>query len=218
QALSVPLSPSKADERRGVSLKLARNILRPSVRRRGVNRDCCFFQAQFVSIRADKGAILCGGASVSCNAGAMVVVTKRSYPGDAALDLRGIMEVTVRFHDPHGRTVMQTTVASFGEVHFGQAALGHRRRTKCLVRIADQIYRHPGGTLPAKLHEPKDYKAMDRLVNRPEVTHAAVLQTHCQRTLEQMRQAPGVILVLHDTTELDYSGLHSITDLGPIGG
>jgi hypothetical protein len=59
---------------------------------------------------------------------------------------------------------------------------------------------------------------MDRLMNRPEVTHTAVLEGHRQRTLQQMRQAPGVVLVLHDTTELDYSGLRSISDLGPIGG
>jgi hypothetical protein len=112
---------------------------------------------------------------------------------------------------------MMTTVATFGEVHFGEARLGHQRRTKCLVRIADLTYRHPGGTLPAKLHDPKDYKAMNRLVNRPEVTHAAILEPHRQRTLERMRQAKGVVLVLHDTTELDYSGLLSISDLGPIG-
>jgi hypothetical protein len=111
-----------------------------------------------------------------------------------------------------------TSVASFGERHFGTAFLGHQRRTRCLVRIADQIYRHPGGTLPAKLHEPKDYKAMDRLMNRPETTHAAVLQPHRQLTQERMRQSNGTVLVLHDTTELDYSGLQSIGDLGPIGG
>ncbi len=113
---------------------------------------------------------------------------------------------------------MRATMATFGEAHFGGAALGHKRRTRCLVRIADRIYRHPGGTLPAKLHEPKDYKAMDRLMNRPEVTHKAVLRPHCERTLAAMRQAEGVVLVLHDTTELDYSGLRSIADLGPIGG
>lgn len=111
-----------------------------------------------------------------------------------------------------------TTVASFGERQFGAACLGHRRRTQCLVRIADQVYRHPGGTLPAKLHEPKDYKAMDRLMNRPETTHAAVLEPHRQQTLGQMRQSAGVVLVVHDTTELDYSGLRSIPDLGPLGG
>lgn len=109
-------------------------------------------------------------------------------------------------------------VASFGERHFGAALLGHQRRTQCLARIADQIYRHPGGTLPAKLHEPKDYKAMDRLMNRPETTHAAVLEAHRQHTLQRMQQSTGTVLVLHDTTELDYSGLQSIRDLGPIGG
>lgn len=113
---------------------------------------------------------------------------------------------------------MTTFEPSFGETHFGAADLGHRQRNRCLVKIADLIHRHPGGTLPAKLHAPKDYKAMDRLVNRPEVTHPAVLRAHCERTLDRMRQADGPVLVLHDTTELDYSGLRSIADLGSIGG
>jgi hypothetical protein len=113
---------------------------------------------------------------------------------------------------------MATFETSFGQTHFGACDLGHRQRNRCLVRIADAIHRHPGGTLPHKLHEPKDYKAMDRLMNRPEVTHDAVLRAHCQRTLGLMRQVDGPVLVLHDTTELDYSGLHSIADLGSIGG
>jgi hypothetical protein len=105
---------------------------------------------------------------------------------------------------------------SFGEANFGSADLGHKDRTDCLVRIANLIQRHPGDTLPHKLMSPKDYKAMDRLVNRPEVTHDAVLCPHRQRTMARMRETPGVVLVLHDTTELDYSGL-SIPELGPIG-
>ncbi len=113
---------------------------------------------------------------------------------------------------------MMTSVASFGEKNFGGANLRHERRTKCLVRIADLIYRHPGGTLPFKLCAPKDYKAMDRLMNQEEVTHATVLETHRQRTLERMREEKKVILVLHDTTELDYTGLRSIPDLGGVGG
>jgi hypothetical protein len=111
-----------------------------------------------------------------------------------------------------------TTTASFGKTQFGSAPLGHKKRTECLVKIADLIHRHPGGTLPHKLHQPKDYKAMDRLMNRPEVTHASVLASPFERTRQRMREATGVTLVLHDTTELDYSGLKSITDLGSIGG
>jgi hypothetical protein len=110
-----------------------------------------------------------------------------------------------------------TTAPSFGATHFDTAPLGHKKRTECLVKIADCIYRHPGGTLPAKLHAPKHYKAMDRLMNRPEVTHATVLAAHRARTHKAMEQLNGPVLVLHDTTELDYSGLKSITDLGSIG-
>ena len=107
-----------------------------------------------------------------------------------------------------------TTVASFGERHFGAAQLGHKRRSACLVRIATQIYRHPGGTLPAKLHQPKDYKAMDRLMNRPEVTHAAVLAPHYERTLALMYQTSNPVLIIHDTTELDYSGHATLDGMG----
>ena len=105
----------------------------------------------------------------------------------------------------------------FGQTHFGGCDLGHRSRNQCLIKIADLIHRHPGGTLPHKLHAPRDYKAMDRLVNRPETTHAAVLAGHIKQTLEQMCQLDGPVLILHDTTELDYTGLHSIADLGSIG-
>ena len=54
-------------------------------------------------------------------------------------------------------------------------------------------------------------------MNRPEVTHASVLQGHLQRTRQRLQATSAVVLLLHDTTELDYSGLHSIADLGPIG-
>src|SRR5688500_10611564 len=113
---------------------------------------------------------------------------------------------------------MATLDTSFGDTHFGGCELGHRMRNRCLVKIADRIQRHPGGTLPHNLHHPKDYKPMDRRMNRPEVTHAAVRQGHLQRTRGLMGQVDGPVLVLHDTTELDYSGLRSIADLGSLGG
>jgi hypothetical protein len=85
-----------------------------------------------------------------------------------------------------------------------------------LLRVAEKIGRQPGGTLPNKLAQPADYKAMDALMNRPEVTRASVLAPRVRRTQALMRAAPGAALLLHDTTELDYSGL-SIPELGPIG-
>jgi len=102
--------------------------------------------------------------------------------------------------------VCQGFVASY----FGAVDLGHQNRNRCFERVAQQISRHPGGTLPDKLNDPNDYAAMDRLMNRPETTHASVLLPHRQKTVAKMHACPGVVLVLHDTTVLDYSGKKSL--------
>lgn len=94
--------------------------------------------------------------------------------------------------------------------YFSKVELGHKSRNRCFYRVAEQISRHPGGTLPDKLSDANDYAAMDRLMNRPEMTHASVLTPHRQRTLEKMQACPGVVLILHDTTVLDYSGKKSL--------
>ena len=108
------------------------------------------------------------------------------------------------------------TVSTFGREHFGRAALGDRRRAARLVKTADAVMCHPGGTLPAKLSDPADLKALYRLVGRPEVTHAAVLATHRERTPGRMREHPGVVLTVHDTTQLDYTTRRSLTGLGQV--
>ncbi len=89
--------------------------------------------------------------------------------------------------------------------YFGEVDLGHKSRNRCFQRVAQQISRHPGGTLPDKLSDPNDYIAMDRLMNRPETTHESVLTPHYQCTLAKMQAHAGVVLMLHDTTVLDYS-------------
>ena len=65
--------------------------------------------------------------------------------------------------------------ARFGEEHFGAAQLGDLRRTKRLVQLADKMVMHPGGTLPDKIDDPASLKALYRLVDQEEVTHATVL-------------------------------------------
>jgi hypothetical protein len=115
------------------------------------------------------------------------------------------------------QTCAQVTAQSFAQENFGSVQLGHQARNDALLRLAQRLCRHPGGTLPTKLACPADYQSMCRVVNRPEVTHERVLAPHYQRTRQRMEQTPGVVLLLHDTTELDYSGLHSIAELGPIG-
>jgi len=105
---------------------------------------------------------------------------------------------------------------SFGEEHFGAAELGDARRTKRLVRIADKMVKHPDGTLPDKINDPAELRALYRLANEARVTHEAVLEPSRARTLRKMAETEQTVLVIHDTTELDFSGL-SISTLGHIG-
>jgi len=114
-----------------------------------------------------------------------------------------------------GREVPRRT---FGQEHFGQADLADKRRTASLVDLADRFFAHPSGTLPHKCKDPKVLRRCYRLMRARPVTHPAVLAPHVRRTLRLIRQQQGVVLVPHDVTELDYSGLKSLHgELGQIG-
>lgn len=107
--------------------------------------------------------------------------------------------------------------ASFGELHFGKAELGDRRRTKRLVQVADALVRHPGGSLPEKLRGPGELEGLYRLMKGKAVTHESVLAPHRERTLQRVAEHDGTVLILHDTTELDYTTHRSVCDAGQIG-
>ncbi len=106
---------------------------------------------------------------------------------------------------------------TFGEMNFGNAQLGDQRRTKRLVYSADCFCRHPGGTLPDKFKSPADLKAFYRLCNSDDVTHGAVLTAHRDHVLEQVGPLRRDILVIHDSTELDYTTHFTLDGLGQIG-
>jgi Transposase DNA-binding len=108
-------------------------------------------------------------------------------------------------------------MVSFGQEHFGNCDLGDKRSTARLVFTTDRFLGHPGGTLPDKLNNNADLVGFYRLANNPKVTHAKLMDAHRARTRELMERCPGIVLVIHDTTEIDFSGLESVDDLGPIG-
>ncbi len=107
---------------------------------------------------------------------------------------------------------------SFGATNFAGADLGDERRTKRLVIVADSMSRRPGGTLPQKLNNPGDLKAFYRLMDCDRVTHESVFESHRRKTLDRIEQMEAAVLVLHDSTELDYTTHLSLADeLGQIG-
>lgn len=111
-----------------------------------------------------------------------------------------------------------STPRSFGETMFGKAQLGDRRRTNRLVKLTDQLCRHPGGSLPEKLHSPKDLKALYRLCDCDDVTHQSLMAAVRPAVLTAIDEYDDTVLILHDGTELDYTSHKSLKEqLGQIG-
>jgi hypothetical protein len=110
-----------------------------------------------------------------------------------------------------------TIEGSFAELNFGAASLGDKRRTARLVDVAHRLTCHPGGSLPQKLKAPSVLKATYRLMECDDVTHEAILAPHREYVREAIHAHSGTLLVIHDATELDYTTLSSLGELGQIG-
>ena len=108
------------------------------------------------------------------------------------------------------------TWTDFARDQFGGCRLGDERLTQRAVITAEAVMRHPGGTLPAKLRG-NELLGFYRLANNRKVTHAKMLECHREKTERRMDAVVGVVLLISDTTEADFSGLESVEDLGPIG-
>jgi transposase-like protein len=96
------------------------------------------------------------------------------------------------------------TEVTLGQAMFGNAQLGDKRRSDRAVMAFDQICRHPGGTLPEKLDYPGDLKALYRLCDCEDVTHAALFASMRDYVFGRIDEVEGPLL-LHDATELDYT-------------
>jgi hypothetical protein len=135
----------------------------------------------------------------------------------------------------HCSSAQGESVPSFGRTHFGGCVLGDKRLVERAVVTADAMLARPGGTLPAKLRGGQLTGFYD-LANNARVTHANLLAAHTRRTLDLIgrygkrdgdggdgdrgdgddREGGRVVLLTHDTTEADFSGL-SAAGLGQLG-
>lgn len=127
------------------------------------------------------------------------------------------MSQTKQLSEQEANSSEVAATKTFGEMNFGDAKLGDARRTKRLIRIADMIMRHPGGSLPEKMGTPAELGAVYHLMKCDAVTHQSVLASHLALTRNKIAEHDGYVLALHDTTELDYTTRESLTDRGQIG-
>lgn len=100
---------------------------------------------------------------------------------------------------------------SAGRVFFGDKRLDDR-----LVETFNRMAKRPVGTLPQKLVKRAELVGGYRMFNNPKVTHRAILDAHRASCLERLGGHQGKVLLLHDTTVLDYSGL-DVDGLGQVG-
>jgi len=99
---------------------------------------------------------------------------------------------------------------------FEAACLGDVRRTRRLVKVAEQMAGNSGGSIAQQTERLADMKAAYRLFAQEAVTHEAVCSPHWNQTREQAGALPLVFLA-QDTTELDFTYHKRTRGLAPIG-
>jgi hypothetical protein len=104
---------------------------------------------------------------------------------------------------------------AWAEHHFAGVQLGHKRRTRRLVRSAAQIARHPEKSFP-QIFNWNDLRGFYRLCNQKQATLPTMQLPHWQHTRHAMRQHP-LVLIVHDTTELDFASHKALRGAGPLG-
>ena len=104
----------------------------------------------------------------------------------------------------------------WAQEQFETANLGDVRRTRRLMKLAEQMAGNSNGSIPQQTERLADMKAAYRLFAQEAVTHEAVLRPHWQRTREEAGTLP-VVFLTQDTTELDFTYHKRTRGLAPVG-
>src|SRR6266849_4723768 len=105
---------------------------------------------------------------------------------------------------------------SWAEQTFGSVRLGHQRRTERAVAMAAAIAANAGASLPKQMGSEAGLHAAYRVLQTPGVSYEQLIGPHLAQTREAMGQ-PERVLLIQDTTEVDYQQHPTTTGLGPIG-
>ena len=109
-----------------------------------------------------------------------------------------------------------SSAQAFADFQFSGAALGDARRAKRLVRVAAALAQKPCGTLHGAILDWAEVQAAYRLLADEETTLDSVTAPHRKKVFEACAAAQEVLLI-EDTTSLNYSTLKNVKDMGWIG-
>jgi Transposase DNA-binding/Transposase DDE domain len=104
----------------------------------------------------------------------------------------------------------------WAEDTFGSVHLGDQRRTERAVAMASAIAHDPAASLPAQMPDEAALEAAYRFLHTPDVTYEQLIEPHVAQTRAEAR-AQQQVLLIQDTTEVDYQQHPTTTGLGPIG-
>lgn len=104
----------------------------------------------------------------------------------------------------------------WAEATFGKVQVGDVRRSRRVLAIAEALAQDPAGSLPKQLHDVAALEATYRLLHSSHVSYEQLLRPHVEQTRADMSHWSQVLLV-QDTTEVDYQQHPQTTGLGPVG-
>lgn len=110
---------------------------------------------------------------------------------------------------------MDGDVGAWAERTFGSVGLGDRRRTRRLVHSAAAIARRPEKSF-TQVFDWNGLRGFYRLCHHPHATAATLMGPHWEQTRQAMSRRP-LVLILHDTTELDFTTHRKLEGAGRIG-
>ena len=103
---------------------------------------------------------------------------------------------------------------AWAATQFGAAKLHDKRLTDRLVYLATQITAHPSGSFPEQTESWNDLRAAYNLFDGEEVTFQAIATPHWELTKKTKGER---LLIIADTTEIDYGPCPKVTGLSPVG-
>ena len=107
-------------------------------------------------------------------------------------------------------------MGNYGE--YGNAGFGDIRLSKRFERILEQLASDPPASVSAACKDPYQSKAVYRFLGNDGVTTEAIVEAVRNVTMGNINAAkPDVVLVVQDTTEVNYGNLKATNGLGTIG-
>lgn len=98
-----------------------------------------------------------------------------------------------------------------------KSELGDVRRNDRAIKLGLALVSKPHGSLPAQTEKWAHLKGAYRLLSSKEVSHEKLQKVHWKNTLEKAENSKNTLLLVQDTSELDYSNKKATKSLGSIG-